>query len=247
MPPAFSDDNTPVINGSSNLNASLLPICTLLAARVKRLLQTEASTPLLKQVQEQIRVALGVIDEALDRYRFVSLLSGVWSKEVGSGIIIETTSTNLRLHSVEEISLSYNGGKDCLVLLILFLVSLSTHPKCAASLPAKLQSVYFISPDPFAEVDSFVSDSVTTYSLNLARYAIPMKEALKLYLEEHKNVKAILVGTRRTDPHGQLLTHFDPTDKGWPPFTRVHPIIDWHYAEIWAVGCPFCAEIRTGD
>jgi FAD synthetase len=68
---------------------------------------------------------------------------------------------------------------------------------------------------------------------------MPMKEAFKLYLEEHRNVKAILVGTRRTDPHGQLLTHFDATDKGWPAFMRVHPVIDWHYAEIWAVGLLF--------
>ena len=138
--------------------------------------------------------------------------------------------------SFEELSLSYNGGKDCLVLLILLLASLSKYPKGAASLPAKLQSVYIISPHPFAEVESFVNDSVSKYSLDLARYAMPLKEAFKVYLEEHQNVKAILVGTRRTDPHGQLLTHFDPTDKGWPPFMRVHPVIDWHYAEIWGVG-----------
>jgi hypothetical protein len=62
-----------------------------------------------------------------------------------------------------------------------------------------------------------------------------MKEAFKVYLEEHKNIKAILVGTRRTDPHGENLTHFDMTDQGWPSFMRVHPVIDWHYAEIWAV------------
>jgi FAD synthetase len=38
-------------------------------------------------------------------------------------------------------------------------------------------------------------------------------------------VKAILVGTRRTDPHGEHLTHFDPTDSGWPAFVRIHPVI----------------------
>lgn len=64
---------------------------------------------------------------------------------------------------------------------------------------------------------------------------MPMKEAFRLYLEEKKDVKAILVGTRRTDPHGEKLTHFDLTDGGWPSFMRVHPVIDWHYAEIWAV------------
>jgi FAD synthetase len=95
--------------------------------------------------------------------------------------------------------------------------------------------VYIISPHPFHEVDDFVDSSSETYRLALARYAMPMKEAFKLYLDEHKNVKAILVGTRRTDPHGQTLTHFDETDQGWPSFMRVHPVIDWHYAEIWAV------------
>jgi hypothetical protein len=64
---------------------------------------------------------------------------------------------------------------------------------------------------------------------------MPMKEAFRKYLEEKPTVKAIFVGTRRTDPHGALLTHFDPTDHGWPPFMRVHPVIDWHYAEIWTV------------
>lgn len=48
-------------------------------------------------------------------------------------------------------------------------------------------------------------------------------------------MKAVFVGTRRTDPHGANLKHFDPTDAGWPAFTRIHPVIDWHYAEIWAV------------
>jgi FAD synthetase len=135
--------------------------------------------------------------------------------------------------SLDEISLSYNGGKDCLVLLILLLCSLATYKK--APLPKELHSVYIISSHPFKEVDAFVDDSVTTYNLDLARYAMPMKEAFKRYLEEHKKVKAILVGTRRTDPHGQSLTHFDLTDSGWPAFMRVHPVIDWHYAEIWAV------------
>ena len=116
---------------------------------------------------------------------------------------------------------------------MLLLASLSTYPP--AKLPSKLHSVYIISPHPFTEVDEFVNSSISTYRLDLARYTLPMKEAFSVYLEEHKSVKAILVGTRRTDPHGATLTHFDATDHGWPAFMRVHPVIDWHYAEIWAV------------
>lgn len=177
----------------------------------------------LQAVQEQTRIALGVIDAALDRYRYVKR---------GAGWFMERGVTD-GCRSFEEISLSYNGGKDCLVLLILFLAALANRKE----LPKAVQSVYIVSKHPFAEVDSFVNESVETYHLDLARYKKPMKEAFKTYLEDKPQVKAIFVGTRRTDPHGELLTHFDFTDHGWPPFMRVHPVIDWHYAEIWMV-CP---------
>jgi FAD synthetase len=152
-----------------------------------------------------------------------------------------TIADNTCPYSLEEISLSYNGGKDCLVLLILFLAALApssdpTAPK--HKLPASLQSVYIISPHPFAEVDYFVKESTEAYQLDLAHYALPMKEAFEVYLRDKPNVKAIMVGTRRTDPHGANLTHFDMTDQGWPSFMRIHPVIDWHYAEIWAVRMP---------
>ncbi|KAH8678716.1 hypothetical protein BGZ60DRAFT_249348 [Tricladium varicosporioides] len=198
---------------------SILPICQELADKVNAFLEKEVDTPLLRRAQEQTRVALGVISTALEMY------------------------------SLDEISLSYNGGKDCLVLLILLLAALPTSPH-TSSLPARLQSVYIISPHPFSEVSSFVETTTDTYQLDLAHYSLPMKEAFRVYLEEHKRVKAILVGTRRTDPHGECLTHFDRTDHGWPDFMRVHPVIDWHYAEIWAfirhLQIPYCVLYDQG-
>jgi FAD synthetase len=192
-------------------------------------------------------------------------------------------------NSIEELSLSYNGGKDCLVLLVLILACLPRHydsttadcpstssapssspsattipnnqqnnisnkniltsqiptntpaaptpvrPGTPKPFPATLQSVYIVSPSPFAEVDAFVGESVARYHLELCRYGLPMRAALGAYLEERPGLRAVFVGTRRTDPHGAALAHFDPTDAGWPAFVRVHPVIDWHYAEIWAV------------
>ncbi|KZF23121.1 adenine nucleotide alpha hydrolases-like protein, partial [Xylona heveae TC161] len=151
---------------------------------------------------------------------------------------------------LDEVSLSYNGGKDCLVLLILFLAALYEIPSFRSSPSSHLQSVYIVSPHPFKEVDDFVEHSISTYHLNLARYAKPMKEAFADYLHDHPSVKAIMVGTRRTDPHGAELKHFDPTDRGWPTFMRVHPVIDWHYAEIWAfirhLEIPYCPLYDRG-
>jgi FAD synthetase len=86
--------------------------------------------------------------------------------------------------------------------------------------------------------------------MDLARYAKPMREAFAEYLSDYPHVRAIFVGTRRTDPHGADLKHFDPTDRGWPPFMRIHPVIDWHYAEIWAfireLEIPYCELYDKG-
>lgn len=62
-----------------------------------------------------------------------------------------------------------------------------------------------------------------------------MRDAFADYLRENNAVKAILVGTRRTDPHGGKLGNFQPTDGGWPSFMRVHPVIEWKYGNVWAV------------
>ncbi|KAJ4385698.1 3'-phosphoadenosine 5'-phosphosulfate sulfotransferase [Gnomoniopsis smithogilvyi] len=224
---------------------NLRQVCLELQDKVEAFLAEDVDTKILKSVQAQVKEAVGVIDEALDRY------------------------------SIEELSLSYNGGKDCLVLLVLILACLPRHfeptpaPATATTassstgfhngiihahsqpppntplsntprattpspFPESLQSVYIVSPHPFAEIDEFVETSTVKFHLDLCRYALPMREALEAYLKERPRLKAVFVGTRRTDPHGANLTHFDETDAGWPAFVRVHPVIDWHYTEIWA-------------
>lgn len=164
-------------------------------------------------------------------------------------------------YSLDALSFSYNGGKDCLVLLILYLAALHTHatgqphepldnglsngsqqqtngsrpsPKSRAfALQPSLRSVYIVTPNTFPSVTSFVDHSVQKYHLSLARYSLPMRAAFTAYLADAPSVKAIFVGTRRNDPHGAALTYFDRTDHGWPDFMRIHPVIDWHYREIW--------------
>lgn len=140
---------------------------------------------------------------------------------------------------LSELSLAYNGGKDCLVLLILYLCALHqkglTPADPNASPDTAIKCVYIQAKHPFQEVEDFVESSVKLYSLCLLEYAKPMKAAFADYLHDTPAVKAIFVGTRRTDPHGEHLQHFDPTDHGWPEFMRIHPVIDWHYVDIWTV------------
>jgi len=113
-----------------------------------------------------------------------------------------------------------------------------------------VQAIYIVSKDPFAEVEEFVEVTSAQYHLDLRRYAMGMREALDAYLNDVPNVQGIFMGTRRTDPHSDTLGHFSPTDKGWPQFMRINPVIDWHYADIWAfirhIQIPYCCLYDQG-
>jgi len=152
---------------------------------------------------------------------------------------VEVLIRALGLYSFDGIALSFNGGKDCLVLLLLYLVSLDSVSYSAARIP----TCFVVPPHSFTEVDEFVTVSAAEYNLDIVRSTLPMKESFRRFLQELPQIKGILVGTRRSDPFAENLHHFDETDHGWPPFMRIHPVIDWHYADVWNVGadmiCPY--------
>ncbi|UKZ73197.1 hypothetical protein TrVFT333_000838 [Trichoderma virens FT-333] len=228
------------INGHSNqpgpAYGSLYEACVAMREKVDAFLAEEPETPLLRRAQEQVRISVRVVEEALERYR------------------------------PDEISISYNGGKDCTprdahrpprLLCATILTPKSAlgaavpnGPTKLAPFPEKLHAVYIVSADPFAEVDEFVESSSADYHLDIARFMLPMKKGLEVFKAENPSIRAIFVGTRRTDPHGEKLKHFDPTDAGWPDFMRIHPVIDWHYTEIWAftrhLDVPYCPLYDQG-
>lgn len=148
----------------------------------------------------------------------------------------------------DELAISFNGGKDCLVMLVLLLASIHYHKSEYA--PQRIHSVYVHSANAFVQVDEFVSLCGETYSLDLIRLPGPMKAAFTHFLHAKPHVRAIMVGTRRTDPNGGALGYFDETDGGWPRFMRVHPVIDWEYAEIWLflreLGIRYCGLYDEG-
>lgn len=45
-------------------------------------------------------------------------------------------------------------------------------------------------------------------------------------------------------PHLPLQDFFCPSSKGWPPFIRVNPILNWAYCDVWGhlreIGAKFC-------
>lgn len=153
-----------------------------------------------------------------------------------------------RRYGQQGLAMSYNGGKDCLVLLVLLVTYLESLP--VDDRPRLTRAVYVAIKDPFQEVDDFVIESAKAYHLDVIKIQKPMKEAFEDYLAQYPEIKAVLVGTRRNDPHGSNLTFFDETDGDWPRFMRVHPVINWEYAEVWdflrALEIPYCTLYDRG-
>jgi FAD synthetase len=94
-------------------------------------------------------------------------------------------------------------------------------------------------------MDDFVESSSKEYHLDLVTSNKPMKSALADYLKEMFAVRAVFVGTRRTDPHGAHLQPFQETDGDWPRFMRIHPVIDWHYRDVWTVSNCLTPALNT--
>ncbi|TFK53176.1 adenine nucleotide alpha hydrolases-like protein [Heliocybe sulcata] len=177
----------------------------------------------------------------------------------------------------DRVSISFNGGKDCTVLLHLYVGVLARR---SSSRRKNIPAVYIPLPSPFPALETFIADTARAYSLDLFHSEPPdeqqpvesvpksvvntpatedlpkqkggegMRMALKLYKEKFPNVEAILVGTRKGDPHGAILQYRNPCDPGWPRFERVHPIINWSYNDVWVflrtLKIPYCSLYDEG-
>jgi len=129
----------------------------------------------------------------------------------------------------ETVSVCFNGGKDCIVMLHL------VHAYHQKHFPGKkLKSFYISEKKTFPEVDSFMDATISQYNLSNKVFEGPMKPALAKMLEDDPTVVATILGVRQGDPGSQYMDTFSPTDGDWPKVIRVNPILAWKYKDIWA-------------
>ncbi|XP_053951574.1 FAD synthase [Anastrepha ludens] len=153
----------------------------------------------------------------------------------------------LHLYRADQLMLSFNGGKDCTVLLDLVHAYFKRN-KCISHI--RLPVLYIETDDGFEEVEAVVLDCERRYNINLVRRKGCIKEVLGQILEEMPEIRAVFMGTRRTDPYCENLNFMQVTDPGWPKLMRINPLIDWSYNDIWYYtfvrDVPYCRLYEKG-
>merc|ERR1711935_113821 len=163
---------------------------------------------------------------------------------------ISVTERALTEYTEDEVSIAFNGGKDCTAVLHLLYAMMRRTKRTTA-----IKSIFIESAakdEIFPESNEFLEQSHQRYNIRVCQTTGTIKDALGQIKTDHPEIKAILMGTRVDDPHGKYVDDFTltDTDKGWPEFMRINPILNWTYGDVWhfirALHLPYCILYDRG-
>nr|CAD2176850.1 unnamed protein product [Meloidogyne enterolobii] len=171
------------------------------------------------------------------------------SKEISNKLkgALHTIEEILNKYSLEQISLSFNGGKDCTLLLHLFRACVNKK----YNNQKQINAFYIKSDDEFPEVVEFVNSISEKYNLEVLELEGPLKSGLIWLKNKKSEIVATPMGSRYSDPKAaKMKSKCEWTEQGWPSFLRVCPLLDFSYSDIWILlrylCIPYCCLYDQG-
>lgn len=115
----------------------------------------------------------------------------------------QVLTKTLDTYDPKEIFLSFNGGKDCTVLLHMFATMFTKrYPN------DKLLCLYIQPENPFDEIESFINECEQHYRVRMESIRGTVKTSLFGICQRYPYLKAVVMGCRRTDPYCSNLNQF---------------------------------------
>lgn len=148
----------------------------------------------------------------------------------------------------EKIGISFNGGKDSVLVMELLLLTLGVN------FVSKCHTFVLDEPDEFEEVIQFREQYVKDRLPGTTLFHASASNGLCDGLWEVKNqlrIEAVFLGTRLSDPSGKYQkSPLAPTTTGWPPMLRACPLFYWNFEDVWKFilhhNVPRCALYEEG-
>lgn len=164
----------------------------------------------------------------------------------------------IKEYGTDRLSLCFNGGKDCTVVLYLLIAALAklyndsiSEDEAKKYTLENIPIVYFRLYDEFDQVLEFHQDIQKYLNFTILIYTEKsMKLSLEKLLQDYPKRDIMLCGSRKNDPGGKNLELITPCDIDWPPIIRVNIIINWKYHQVWKFlylyNLPYCCIYNLG-
>lgn len=133
-----------------------------------------------------------------------------------------------------NVFLSFNGGKDSVTVFHLYrLAALTTAKELNNPSTLPLNVVYFKEQGirEFAEIIDFMYRTAAKYNFTLQVIEGDWRSGIPKLPTSNK--KAFILGARNSDSDIQQLSEIQEGVVDGVGFTRIHPIVDWSYGDVW--------------